>query len=471
MSDKSRADRIEDQIRGIVAGIAVGERVPTVRELSKHFGASPITIHKIFRKMSERGQIVTRPGSGTFVSAPPAAAAQRAADTSWQTVALGPSPVDPTLASDLYLGPRAGVIELASGYLDESLQPTALLRSTAAAASRRPGGWGRAPLDGTPDLKAWFADQLGDPFRPSDVLIVSGGQAALSTVFRVLVPAGAAVVMESPTYFGALSCARNVGARLVPVPTDRDGVLPDYLDKALAASRSQVIYLQPAYSNPTGSTLSSERRHAVLQLARTHGAFIVEDDFARELHLDGKPPRPLVIDAPERTIYLRSLTKAVAPAIRLAAIVTTGPVRARLQSARVMDDWFASKFLQDVAVDVVSHPAWLRHLRLVRSRLRERRDAVATALARHLPQARLNLIPDGGFNLWLQLPDGIDDLQLARDAERLGVHVHAGRGWFPAEASGSFVRISFAAVDSPQLRDGAAVLGEALALQTANPRA
>jgi len=438
-----------------------------VRGLSDQFKASPVTIQKIFHRLSQEGVITARPGSGTFVAAPPVAASRRAADVRWQTVVLGPRLTDPTLASDLYAETRAGVIELGSGYFDETMQPIALLRSAASRISRRPGVWGRAPLEGTHELRAWFASELGEPYHARDILVVAGGQVALSTIFRVLVPTGGAILMESPTYFGALASARALGARLVPIPSDGDGVLPDQLGKALAATHAQVIYLQPTYSNPTGALLSPARRQAVLDLARENGAFVVEDDFAGDLHLGGAPPRPLAPEAPEHVIYVRSLTKTVAPAIRLAAIASAGPVAARLRSLRAMDDWFASKFLQDVAVDVVTHTSWPRHLRTVRRRLRERRDAAVEALRRHLPQARLGLIPDGGFNLWLQLPEGIDDLQLARDAERLGVHVHAGRAWFPAEAPGPFLRISFAAADGPQLRDGAAVLGEAMALQLA----
>ncbi len=126
-----------------------------------------------------------------------------------------------------------------------------------------------------------------------DVLITSGAQAALSTAFRAIVLAGAAVLVESPTYIGALAVARGAHLRAVPVPVDQDGVRPDLLADAFAATRARVFYCQSMFQNPTGSVLSPERRSAVLAIAQDAGAFVIEDDFARWLPHRTTAPPPL----------------------------------------------------------------------------------------------------------------------------------------------------------------------------------
>ena len=247
----------------------------------------------------------------------------------------------------------------------------------------------------------------------------------------------------------------------MPVPTDPHGVRPDLLDAAFAASGARVFACQPTFANPTGATLPADRRREVLEISRRVGAFVVEDDAARDLCIDGVPPPPLAARDDGHVVYVRSLTKPAAPGLRVAGVCARGPVNHRLRALRVVDDLFVAGPMQEAALELVSSPSWTRHLKTLRGVLRSRRDAAVEALRAHLPQARLEVVPKGGFVLWLRLPEGVDEVALARACAERGVQVNPGRAWFPAEPEGAFLRLSYAAAGVDAIRAGVAQLAAA----------
>jgi DNA-binding transcriptional MocR family regulator len=198
-------------------------------------------------------------------------------------VPLADGTVDADGVVALLSSPPDGVIALSGGYLAPALQPERALATAAARATRRPGAWGRPPLSGVRGLREWFARTAGGDVTAADVTITSGGQAAVTLVLRALLPPGAPLLVESPTYLGALASARAAGLRPVPVPVDDDGLRTTLLADAFAATGARALYCQPTFHNPTGAVLSPGRREQVLDVARAAGAFVIEDDFARQL--------------------------------------------------------------------------------------------------------------------------------------------------------------------------------------------
>jgi DNA-binding transcriptional MocR family regulator len=452
----SKADaRIAADLRRRLTLLAPGALLTSVRELSAQYAASPVTVHRAMAQLAREGRVVTRPGDGTYVAK--RIPESRHADSSWQLTVLGP-PSDAASSAAFEL-PAPGVLSLGSGYPDVSLQPLALLGRAARRAAANPRAWDRLPPEGHPELRLWFARDVGGDASAKDVILVSGGQAALAATFRTLVPFGGPILVESPTYFGALSVARSLGLRPVPVPLDSQGIRADLLEAAFASSGARALYLQPAFSNPSGLTLSAERRKDVLRLAERAGAFVIEDDYARDLGFGVAPNAPLFREGGDRVVYIRSLTKSTAPGLRVAGIVAKGPVLGRLRTLRATEDWFVSGLLQDTALELVSAPGWNAHVRLLRHTLRERRDVAIRALVRHWPAARLSRVPEGGFSLWLELPEGVDDLGFVAAAARAGVSLTAGAPWFAAERPAPFVRISTAGASAADLEAGIEKLG------------
>ncbi|WP_395108738.1 PLP-dependent aminotransferase family protein [Actinomadura sp. SCN-SB] len=466
MSQDSSVAVLADRLRAEVSRLQPGERLPSSRVLVRRHQVSPVTVSRALGQLVAEGLVVTRPGSGAFVAenAPSRAApdghdAAAAADMSWQAVALGDRAVQSDDLSRLLLPAPEGAIALSGGYMHPTLQPLRGLATAAARAARRPDAWDVPPPGGIPELRAWFARTAGGAGRsgavsPSDVLITSGGQHALTTVLRALLPPGAPLLVESPTYPGVLAIARAGRLHPVPVPMDGDGVRPDMLAEAFEMTGARAFYTQPAFHNPTGAVLAPARRAGVIEAARAAGAFVIEDDFARHLAIDPTPPPLVHGDAEGRVVHIASPTKATASSLRVAAVIARGPVAERIRSTQLVENFFPARPLQETLLELVSSPGWQRHLRALRTELRARRDAVRSAFARELPELRANR-PAGGPHLWVRLPDGMDDVALAEAALRAGVLVSAGRVFFPAEPPAPYLRISYgAAASAAELTEG-----------------
>jgi len=458
MSNSSSTDRLATTLRQLAAALAPGDRMPSTRALVTEHAISPVTVARAIAQLTADGNVVTEAGKGTFV------APRRPSgipDTGWQTVALGEARALTADLGRLLAIPDPDALVLSSGYLADELQPTQALAAATARAARRPGAWGRAQPAGLPELRAEFATSLG--VDTGDVIVVPGGQAGLSAALRALAAPGAPLLVEVPTYLGALVAARGAGLRPIPVPTDTGGLRPDLLADAFDRTGARLLYTQPTYANPTGTMLRPDRRAAVLDVVTAAGAFLLEDDWARHLGIDGPVPPPLIRDDTDgHVIYLTSLTKAAAPSLRIGALVARGPAGARLLATRLVEDLFVARPLQEAAVELLRSPAWPRHLAFLRRALRERRDTLVTAVTSAVPELELTHIPSGGLHLWLRLPAGIDDVELAARARRDGVIIEAGRPYFVAEPPAAHLRLTYAAASPTDLTEGVRRLGAAL---------
>ncbi|BEL02022.1 PLP-dependent aminotransferase family protein [Actinoplanes sichuanensis] len=466
MFNSNAADRVVQELRGLAGAAAAGTRLPSVRELTDRHQASPVTVAAAIRQLVAEGLVETRSGRGTFVAARPVAPLSPP-DLSWQTVALGPRRFGEEEMQALLALPPSGTIPLTGGYLDADLQPAAALGAALARAARQPAVWQRGPVEGRDDLRAWFARETqpssGDGLQAADMVICPGGQAALSSALRALTEPGDTLLVESPTYLGALAAAHAAGLRVVPVPADRDGVRPDQLAAAFTRTGARLFYCQPLHANPTGATLSPARRPAVLAAIHAAGAFLIEDDYARDLTIDGDPPPPLAATDPDgHVVYLRSLTKSAAPGLRVAALGARGPAGARLRAARLLDDFFVAGPLQQATIEFVTSPAWSRHRRRLRTELRTRREALLTALTRHLPALLPTAVPAGGLHLWSPLPPGTDDVAVAATAATAGVTVFPGRPWHAAEPPSPHLRLTYAAAPPSAMDEAVRRLATAL---------
>ena len=453
------SNTVEAELRHLIGTGATGARLPSIREMASRHRVSPVTVQHLISRLEHEGLVEPRPGRGTFVAGSPQLPP---GDWNWQTVALGARPVPGEGMVELLTDHPLDVVSLAMGYPDGSLQAVDLLSSAISRAARRPGAWERSPAQGSPELRNWFAADIGGGVRADDVVIVCGGQAALSAAFRSLASPGDAVVLESPTYVGAIDAARLAGLLPTPVPRDEQGIRADLLDDALRATRARLVYLQSFAANPTGASMSVARRRDVIEVARANDAFIIEDDFVRDVYFGDPPPAPMLHhDRDGHVIYVRSLTKSAAPSLRIAAMVARGPALRRLRNARLVDDFFVSTVMQEAALIAVTSTGWPRHLRRLRRAVSSRIDAVVDAVNGEA-DLRLTSRPVGGFVVWVAIDDHLDDRAAAVAARHEGVAVTPGSLSFCSEPPGSFLRLSVAGADEAQIREGVRRLGAAL---------
>ncbi|MEV0588142.1 PLP-dependent aminotransferase family protein [Nonomuraea sp. NPDC050310] len=462
MNDDSSIAQLAAILRKEADRLKPGDRLPSSREIMRRHNVSPVTVSRALGQLTAEGRVITKPGSGAFVTHRPEPAGE-SADLSWQTVALGDRVVDDSGVAALLTPPADGVIPLTGGYLNAQIRPDRQLSQAAARAVRRAGSWEMPPLAGLAELRRWFATQAGGDVTAADALIVSGGQAALTHAFKALAAPGTPILVETPTYPGALAAAKAAGLRATAVPTDTQGVRPELLAEAFAVSGARVFYCQPTLHNPTGATLPAERRRQVLDIARANGAFIIEDDFAR--YLTPAPPTSMVaMDRHGTVVSINSLTKVLSPSLRIAAVVARGPAAARLRAAQLVESFFVARVLQETALEFVTSPAWRRHLTALHADLIGRRDALAAAVAAGLPAAELHLLPIGGHHLWVRLPPETDEQALVEAAQREGVLVSPGRIYYPAEPPGPRLRLSHnQATHAAELTEGVRRLAGALA--------
>lgn len=456
MADSSSSRELAKVLAREILDLPAGAQIATHRELVRRFGVSATTVSQALALVTQQGLIASRPGSGTFRT--DAGPVPRTGDTSWQEMALElnshiSSPrsfMTPALLTMLSTtGPD--VVDLKGGYLHPELQPLSTLGTALSRAARRSAAWDRPPAGGIPELRDWFASDIGGGLGRHDVLVCGAGQSALSTTLRALAQPGDPVVIESPTYPGMISAALAAGLRLIPVPLDNEGLRADYLNDALTRTRARVVIIQPLFHNPTGASLSASRQQEIRAIARRHGVFLIEDDFARRLaHADAGPtPPPMIDDDPDGTIiHIRSMTKATSPNLRVGALAARGPVMARLRAAQVIDTLFVPAPLQYTALEVVTASAWKRALATLGSALAHRRDVAIRAVSDTFGPHALAVRPRGGYHLWVSLPDHLDGGQLAAAALAHGVALTPGDNYYATDSNAPHVRLSYVAAPS-----------------------
>jgi len=365
------------------------------------------------------------------------------------------------IAAILAFAARPDLISFAGGFPDPVTFPreraSALLQEFAAAGEA--SAFQYAPtrgLAGPLDVLAGRLEALQGR-RPADdeLLITSGGMEALELVGKSFLDRGDVVVVEGPTYLGAIMAFRSFEADVVAVPLDADGLDVDDLERRLAAGlRPKLLYTIPEHQNPAGVSLSGERRRRLVELARRDGFLIVEDVAYRELGFEDDPAASLWSLAPESVVQVGTTSKTLFPGVRLGWAVGPAAVSAQLVNAKQSTDQCAGALGQRLFEEYVRR-GWIEE-QLVKSRSLYRRkcERMLAALERCMPAGARWTRPEGGFFAWLTLPEGGDAVELARRAVERGVGIVPGSPFFPDGRGVDNVRLSFSTVDEALIDDG-----------------
>jgi DNA-binding transcriptional MocR family regulator len=313
---------------------------------------------------------------------------------------------------------------------------------------------------GYPRLLEWVAKKHA--VAPDRLLATNGSMQADAFLFEELVEPGDVVVVEAPTYDRTLLSLTKLGAEVFPIPLQADGLDVGALEVALeAGARPKLAHVIPNFQNPAGCTLSLDKRRRLVELAREYGFTIFEDDPYVELRFEGdQHPRMLELDeSGEAVVYASSFSKTVCPGIRVGYLVgpkeLIGAIRKRATETYISPNMVA----QSIVAEFCHSGAIDRSIETVKAALRERRDATCDALSRHLPDARF-VVPEGGYFLWVDLPEGSDVAALARAAAERGVVFVKGTD-FLIEGGQSSLRLAYSAVPPDQIEEGIARVAEA----------
>jgi 2-aminoadipate transaminase len=322
------------------------------------------------------------------------------------------------------------------------------------------------------EMIARHSSRYGIVIEPENVLITSGSQQALDLIGKVFINPGDHLVVERPTYLGALQAWNAYQAEYINVPMDQDGIRPEELDTALRMG-PKFIYALPNFQNPSGVTLSLERRHEVIRLADHYGVPIIEDDPYGQLRYEGDHvPSLVALDAQARShngapytgniIYLSTFSKTLAPGLRLAWIVAPAEVIQKLVQAKQGADLHTSTFAQMLAFDVARGGFLDQHVKVIRAVYGARRDAMLKALDRYFPPEVTWTKPQGGLFLWATFPEYIDAAEVLKAALKEKVAFVPGTSFFADDTGRNTARLNFSYCDEKKIEDGIHRLSVAL---------
>jgi 2-aminoadipate transaminase len=387
------------------------------------------------------------------------------------TLARRAERLNPSLIREiLKVTERPGIISLAGGLPAAETFPVEAMREAAARvlADAPREALQYSASEGYGPLTEWVAAHLatqGLRVDPSHVLITTGSQQGLDLAGKVLLDAGSAIAVESPTYLGALQAFAPYEPKFIALECDAEGPIPSALD---AARGARALYVLPNFQNPSGHCIGDARRDALVDAAQRIGLPMIEDNPYGDLWYDAPPPRPLAARDPANVLYLGSFSKVLAPGLRLGYMAAPPALFPKLLQAKQAADLHTPGFNQRMVYETIRSGFLDTHVPTIRARYRTQRDAMRAALERHLaPLGCEWIVPQGGMFCWVDLPAGLDAMALLPKAVEAGVAYVPGAAFFSSAPRADTLRLSFVTVSPERIEAGVAkiagVLQEALA--------
>ena len=357
---------------------------------------------------------------------------------------------------------KPGIISFAGGLPSPKTFPVAAFAEACAKVLREDGhaALQYAASEGHGPLREMVAERLPWKVDPAQVLITTGSQQGLDLLAKVLIDKGSPVLVETPTYLGALQAFTAMEPEVLSVAGDDEGL--DIADLRTKASLARFLYVLPNFQNPTGRTMTEARRAALSTEAARLGLPIVEDNPYGDLWFDAPPPPPLSARDPDGCLYLGSFSKVLAPGLRLGFLVAPKALYPKLLQAKQAADLHSPGFNQRMIAEVMKGGFLDRHVPTIRALYKSQRDAMRAALQREMPDDVRWNTPDGGMFLWAHLPQGMSAVDLLPKAVDKNVAFVPGAAFYADNADETSLRLSFVTASIEQINTGVAALAAAI---------
>jgi GntR family transcriptional regulator/MocR family aminotransferase len=463
--------------QGILSGsLAPDTRLPASRQLAHDLGVNRITVENAYFDLESEGLVFSRVGSGTYVLQPVhlPPLPKESIDAPWplwqQDLQARHEIYGNTSVYELIKSARhPHPISFSGGVSDSRQFPAEEFRKVLQAVMRRDG---IAAIDygdrsGYAPLRATIAHVLasqGIQAQPENVLITAGSQQAISLTSQLLLKPGDTILVENPTYSGALDLFRTLDFRIVGIPVDGQGMQVEKLEKLLQQHHPKLIYSIPNFHNPTGTCLNGSRRRQLIILANQYNVPILEDDFVGDLRYDGRTqPALKALDPGGRVIYVSTFSKMLMPGLRVGFLVADGPVYDSLVRFKRVNDLATSTLIQRALEAYVTVGRYQAHLRRTCQVFRKRRDVMMQAIESYLPAGVQVETPQGGLFIWLRLPGALSSDELLPLACDEGVDFMPGSSFFLDGADGKeLLRLNFVVQPPDEIVVGIRRLGKAI---------
>lgn len=367
----------------------------------------------------------------------------------------------------LKLTDRPGIISMAGGLPSPQTFPISAFQAACNTVLERDGAAALqySTTEGLPALRQAVADFLPWDVDPEQVLIVSGSQQALDLIGKIFLDKDSRLLVERPTYLGALQAFAPMEPIAVGVASDDQGMLVDDFaaQAGSGADKARFAYVLPNFQNPTGRTMSEERRQALVDKARELDIPLIEDNPYGDLRFEGEAPLPLAARNPEGVLYMGSFSKVLAPGLRLGFVVAPKSVYGKLVQAKQAADLHTPSFNQRVVAEVMKDGFLARHIPTIRTLYKNQRDAMLAALDQEMVGLGVSWTrPVGGMFLWVQLPEGMDAQKLLPLAVERGMAFVPGAPFYPGNPLVNTLRLSYVTVPPAQIAQGIAALAAAI---------
>ena len=462
--------RIADGIRRAIEShrLRAGARLPSIRSLASELAVNRDTVALAYDALVSDGLLESTVGRGTFVR-------DTEAESGESSSSSGPVLTDQV---ERLLGIEDGRTRF--GTTDEAVSMHALIPDPAfypiddfrrafnrAVASGGAGLFVYGGAQGYAGLREVLAQRFsaaGIQVRADEIVLCHGASQGIALALRLFASKGDAIAVEAPTYHNVLATLAGLGMRPAVVPMTERGCDLEALEQALSRPEVKAFYTIPTFHNPMGISTPLAHRRALLDVARRCGKPIIEDAFEMDLRVSGRPTPPLAgLDATGLVVHLYSFSKSLFPGLRIGSVTARGRTVDGLVALKQATDLSDSMPLQAGLAEFLDDGAYDRHLGRMRRRLRGRHRAVAAALEAHMPEGTRFTRPDGGYQIWVELPFAIDTRNLLADSVRARVLFSPGSQFLPDGGPSRCLRLSVAQTSEEEIERGLAVLGELVA--------
>ena len=387
--------------------------------------------------------------------------------TNWTLAARAAKMNSSAIREILKLTDRPGIISMAGGLPSPASFPISAFTQACNTVMERDGAAALqySTTEGFPALRQAIADFLPWDVNPDQILITTGSQQALDLIGKVFLDKGSRILVEKPTYLGALQAFTPFEPTPVGVNSDDEGMLIDDFAAKVGTGehKARLAYVLPNFQNPTGRTMSEARRQALVEKARELDIPLIEDNPYGDLWYEGEPPLPLAARNPEGVIYMGSFSKVLAPGLRVGFIVAPKSVYGKLTQAKQAADLHSPSFNQRVVAEVMKDGFLHSHIPTIRAMYKVQRDVMLMALEAEMEGLGVTWTrPVGGMFLWVCLPEGMDAQVLLAEAVERGMAFVPGAPFYADEAETNTLRLSYVTVSPEQIRQGVAALAAAI---------
>lgn len=449
--------------------------LPAERTLSQKLKVNRSTVIKAYMELKADGLVESRIGSGTVVLAPLSRnenpEKMHIPPVRWSQLESrrGAKADELTINNILSVFEKQKVISFASGISSEEAYPLELLKNlqNQVLEKYREKVFMPTPVDGSGELKATikaYLQENGINASGKQIMVTSGSQQAIEFFARLLIEPGDVVLLEEPSYIGAIQAFESYDARLIGIPMDEEGMRPDILEACLIKYRPKFIYTQPNFHNPTGITMSLNRRKELLKLSYYYNVPIMEDDPYGELYYSETPlPSLKSLDQSDYVIYVSSFSKTISFSLRVGFIVASEYIINRFIKFKQITDIQTSTLSQMIIHEFISQGHLRPHLSYIRNIYRKKRDLMVNELNKDHTTGCRTIIPNGGYFLWLKLPENLRMSELIKALGDAGVIVMRGDIFYPGfSIEDNYIRLNFSYPAEKDIKEGISRLNQCI---------